>query len=69
MTLQRLKRILSEDKKWLSSYVNKASNKNVDDALNLMKKSKDMSDDEFDRENARIKRRSARIQKALPKIK
>jgi hypothetical protein len=69
MKLQRLKRILSEDKKWLSSYVNKASDKNLKDTLNMMRKSKDMSDDEFSRENARINRRNARIQKALPKVK
>lgn len=69
MKLQRLKRILSEDKKWLSSYVNKASDKNVKDAVNMMKRSKDMSDDEFSRENARINRRTARIQKTLPKVK
>lgn len=69
MKLQRLKQILSEDKKWLSSYVNKASDRNVKDALNLMKKSKDMSDEDFGKENARINRRNTMIKKALPKVK
>jgi hypothetical protein len=69
MNLQRLKTILSEDykKKWASSYVQKASSRNLDDTINLMKKSKDLSDEEYKQKLLKINRRNSRVKKLLPK--
>jgi len=64
----RKNRIDEVSKETMSSYMTKASGKNVEDALNLLKKGEKMSNDEYAAATAKIKKRDSTIRKVISKL-
>lgn len=69
--LERLKRALAINeisKETMSSYMMKASDRNATDAVNLVKKGKKMTNNEFSNTNNKILKRDKTIRKVLSKL-
>ena len=73
-TKKVMKKKVSEDqidevsKKTMSSYMMKASDKNVKDTVDLFKKGKNMSNNEYSDADAKLKRRDSAIRKVISKL-